>query len=213
MEKSFWHERWEHNQIGFHEGEPNRLLVRHFEALSLKPGARVFLPLCGKTRDIHWLLSKGYRVAGAELSPLAIQQLFGDLDLAPQVSAEGKLDRYQAENIDIFVGDIFDLTADMLGPVDAAYDRAALVALPDDMRGRYAGHVAAITASAPQLLVAFEYDQSRMDGPPFSISQDEVVRRYASTYEMALLERTEVEGGLKGQCEAQEAVWLLSPKR
>ena len=67
MEHFFWHQRWEKNEISFHEGKANANLVRYFTELALAPGARVFLPLCGKTRDITWLLSHGYRVAGAEL--------------------------------------------------------------------------------------------------------------------------------------------------
>jgi hypothetical protein len=49
------------------------LLVPHFKALSLPEGGRVFLPLCGKTLDIHWLLTGGYRVSGAELRKIAIE--------------------------------------------------------------------------------------------------------------------------------------------
>jgi thiopurine S-methyltransferase len=79
MEHSFWHERWESGRIGFHQGKPNKLLLAHFHALGLADRSRVFLPLCGKTRDIAWLLSQGYRVAGAELSELAIRQLFEEL--------------------------------------------------------------------------------------------------------------------------------------
>ena len=79
MEPNFWHERWQQNQLGFHESEANSLLVAHFDALSLAPNSRVFVPLCGKTRDIAWLLSKGHRVVGIELSQLAIEQLFTDL--------------------------------------------------------------------------------------------------------------------------------------
>lgn len=32
---------------------------------------RIFLPLCGKTLDIGWLLERGYRVVGAELRLLS----------------------------------------------------------------------------------------------------------------------------------------------
>ena len=75
MDESFWFQRWESNNIGFHQSEANPLLVNAFTELALAKGRRVFLPLCGKTLDIAWLLSKGYRVAGAELSELAIDQL------------------------------------------------------------------------------------------------------------------------------------------
>lgn len=209
MDANFWHQRWERNDIAFHEKDGNPLLVKHFGALSLPKGARVFLPLCGKTRDIHWLLHNGYRVVGAELSKIAVEQLFTDLGLRPTLSTAGPSRLYSAANIDIFVGDLFDVSRERLGPVDAIYDRAALVALPDTMRGRYAAHLAAITGKAPQLLICFEYDQSVMEGPPFSISDREVKELYGESYALTFLEGVDVPGGLKGKCAAKEKVWLL----
>ncbi|MDT8326998.1 MAG: thiopurine S-methyltransferase [Roseovarius sp.] len=211
MEADFWHTRWESAQIGFHEGEVNRMLAAHLDALSIAPGSRVFLPLCGKTHDIAWLLAKGYRVVGAELSEIAVQQLFDELPLVPEVTQTGPLKRYTAEGIDIFVGDVFDLTPEMLGSVDAVFDRAALVALPEEMRGRYTNHIATVTQRAPQLLVTFEYDQSVMNGPPFSLSQSEVSDRYGAFYEITLLTDAEVQGGLKGVCPAREKALRLMP--
>lgn len=209
MEANFWHSKWEKNEIGFHGDEANPLLVKYFDELSLAAGSRVFLPLCGKTLDIHWLLDKGYRVAGAELSPLAIQQLFAELGVEPTITRVGDLDHYAAEAIDIYVGDIFHLTRDVLGPVDAVYDRAALVALPEAMRHRYAAHLAAFTDQAPQLLICFEYEQDLHAGPPFSIDGAEVHRHYGQMFDVTHLASTDVPGGLKGKCPATESVWLL----
>jgi thiopurine S-methyltransferase len=211
MEADFWHTRWENAQIGFHEGEVNRMLAAHLDTLSIGPGSRIFLPLCGKTRDIAWLLSKGFRVVGAELSEIAVQQLFDELPLMPEVTQTGPLKRYAAKGIDILVGDIFDLTPEVLGPVDAVFDRAALVALPSEMRGRYTHHVATITQRAPQLLVTFEYDQSVMNGPPFSLTESEVRDRYDASYNITLLADADVEGGLKGVCPAREKAMHLIP--
>jgi len=212
MDPEFWHHRWENNQIGFHEGETNALLEAHFGGLGLPGGSRIFLPLCGKTRDIAWLLDQGYRIAGAELSATAIGQLFEELGLTPAVTALGPVQRYSAPGIDIFVGDIFDLTAAALGPVDAVYDRAALVALPDAMRMHYARHLMAITETASQFLICFAYDQGLMEGPPFSVPGGEVRRLYGERYEIINAASKQLPGGLKGQHEATEDVWLLVPK-
>ncbi len=212
MDPDFWHHRWETNQIGFHEGETNALLESYFGRLGLDPGIRIFIPLCGKTRDIAWLLSQGYRVAGAELSATAIRQLFEELGLTPAITAFGSINRYSAPDIDIFVGDVFQMTAEMLGPVDAVYDRAALVALPDDMRNRYARHLMAVTGSAPQFLICFAYDQALTEGPPFSVPAAEVQRLYEDRYEIVNAVSTALPSGLKGQVKATEEVWLLLPK-
>jgi thiopurine S-methyltransferase len=211
IDASFWHERWQKNEIGFHEPKPNPVLVRHFSRLQLRKGARVFVPLCGKTLDIGWLLSRGCRVVGAELSEVAIKQLFAQLRLEPKItkSKRSTLIHYSAKNIDIFVGDIFKVSRKAVGRIDAVYDRAALVALPEDVRKRYTAHLIRLTNAAPQLLVTFAYDQSVMPGPPFSISNTELVVRYAKTYDLVLLSSAPIPGGLKGKYPATENLWLL----
>jgi len=209
IDARFWHEKWEQKDIAFHQSAAHPMLVKHFGALGLTPGNRVFVPLCGKTLDISWLLGQGYRVAGAELSKIAIEELFAQLGVKPAITREGQLERYRANNIDIFVGDIFDLPAEMLGPVDAVYDRAALVAFPDEMRGRYAAHLVEITKEAPQLLISFEYDRTLLDPPPFSVNPAEVKWHYDGKYSLQLLADESIPGRLKGKCPAQEQMWLL----
>lgn len=209
MEASFWHDRWKGNEIAFHQTSANPFLVKYLQRLELSKAARCFLPLCGKTLDIAYLLTQGCRVAGAELSELAVQQLFNELNIEPKITKLANLKRYSADNIDIFVGDIFQISETQLGKVDAVYDRAALVALPETMREQYTSHLLTITQNAPQLLICFEYDQSLLNGPPFSVSHREVQQHYSSTYKLTLLETDDVSGGLKGKCPAQEHIYLL----
>lgn len=213
MDMHFWHRKWETNEIAFHERQANPHLVKYVSALALAPGSRVFLPLCGKTRDIAWLLAQGYRVAGVELSKLAVDQLFAELEVVPEVTQHGTLQHYRAARLDVFVGDMFAMTPALLGPVDAVYDRAALVALPQEMRPRYAALLAALTDRAPQLLISYEYDQSLLPGPPFSIGAGEVAELYLGTldYRATLLGSAEVAGGLKGKIPSRESIWLLQP--
>lgn len=212
MEHNFWLDRWQTNQIGFHLADANPLLVKHFKSLALPAGSRIFIPLCGKTLDIAWLLSQGHRVVGAELVEMAIIQLFDQLGVAPNISTVGELKRYSAHNIDIFVGDIFKIKADMLGTVNAIYDRAALVALPSEMRIQYTAHLKVITQNAPQLLITFEYDQTLVPGPPFSVNAAEVNTHYEDA---TLLESNDLPQGMKGQYPAQEVTWLVgcAPRR
>ena len=209
MDKKFWHQRWEQGEIGFHESQVNPALVDHLGRLNLAKGARLFLPLCGKTLDIAWLLEQGYRIAGVELSPLAINELFQALDLAPEITPVGKLTRYSTANMDIWVGDIFDLSSSMLGAVDAVYDRAALVALPEEMRQRYAVHLVVLTHGAPQLLITYEYDQSLYDGPPFSVCEKELMQHYGNNYQLKQVAHDEIAGGFKGKVVAALSTWLL----
>jgi thiopurine S-methyltransferase len=130
----------------------------------------------------------------------------------PEISAIGEVEQWSAHYLDIFVGDIFALSKKVLGPVDAIYDRAALVAFPQDIRNRYTAHLTEVTGKAPQLLICYDYDQSLMAGPPFSVSNNEVKRHYAAKYDVTLIASTEVSHGLKGKCAARENVWLLKNK-
>ena len=212
MEASFWHQKWERGDIAFHESEANLFLVEHFEKLNPAKGSRVFLPLCGKTRDIAWLLAHDYRVVGAELSELAVNELFKELGLEPEISKVEKLVHYSAKDIDLLVGDIFDVSAEFLGPVNAIYDRAALVALPAGVREQYTSHLMNITDTAPQLLITYEYDQRLIAGPPFSVNADEVKRHYGATYQLNSVESKNVAGGLRGKAASTETAWLLQSR-
>lgn len=212
MDETFWHVKWQRNEIGFHEPRPNPLLTDNFAALRLPAGARVFVPLCGKSRDIHWLLEHGCQVAGIELSPIAVTGLFSELGLAPRISPAGPLVRYEAGHLCIWAGDIFNLTQAELGHVDAVYDRAALIALPAPTRMAYARHLVTITDAAPELLVSMEYDQSRKAGPPFSVDENALQHYYGDTFTLDRVMHEAVPGGLKGICPATESVWIMKPR-
>ena len=211
MEKEFWINKWEVGQIGFHNAKPHPFLIENIARLNLAQGSRIYLPLCGKTLDIAWLLQQGFRVVGVELAKKAIDELFEELQLTPVITVVGKLLHYQANNLDMFVGDVFELDQTLLGPVDAIYDRAALVALPPDTRIEYARHLIASTRQAPQLLVTFEYDQSQMSGPPFSIPEAEVMQHYGEIYEITL--EDQVGEAFRGSFPAIERVWSLKTQQ
>lgn len=213
MEASFWHQIWAEGDIAFHNKKAHPFLIEHLAKLQLVNNSRVFLPLCGKTRDIAWLLSQGYQVVGAELSEFAICELFEELGLQPQVIQEGAFKRYQSPDIDIWVGNIFDIKAADIGQVDAIYDRAALVALPLKMRPLYSAHLITLSQGAAQLLITFEYEQQQLDGPPFSITEPELLTHYAASYHIKRIVNKDVAGGLKGLVSAIETLWLLQKKQ
>lgn len=210
MEASFWHQKWEKNEIGFHELRPHPFLVTFFSFLDLKANARVFVPLCGKSLDMIWLINQGYEVIGVELSPIAVEHFFKENNLAPKISNENNFTIYQADKIKIYIGDFFEFKQEQLGKIDAIYDRAALVALPIEIRSKYTTHLKNISKQAPILLISFEYDQRALSGPPFSISKDELKKHYSKHYRLDLLRENLLEGGLKGKCEAMEQAWHIT---
>lgn len=193
MDKEFWLERWERAEIGFHQGAVNPHLARHWNRLGAAPGSTVFVPLCGKSLDMVWLRKNGHRVVGVELSPLAVEAFFAEQGVSPSTSHSAHFQQCEADGIRILCGDFFDMTqADLDGAV-TVFDRASLVALPPDMRQRYARHMLDILpAGARTLLVAFEYDQSAMGGPPFAVTPEEVHALYGARADVELLERADV---------------------
>lgn len=96
---------------------------------------------------------------------------------------------YRAGAVEIYCGDFFALTAQQLGDCQAFYDRAALIALPDEMRVRYAAHLSVILPAASQgLLVTLDYEQAQMQGPPFAVSDGEVQQLFAGEWRIEALE-------------------------
>jgi thiopurine S-methyltransferase len=180
MEPEFWHQRWESNQIGFHEGQVNAYLARHYAHLGLAPGQTVFVPLCGKSVDLRWLADQGAHVLGVELSPIAVKSFFDEQGLTPRTHKDGAFTVWESGPIRLLCGDYFALTPGRLAGVHAVYDRAALIALPPERRADYIAHLDRLVPGACRiLLVTLEYPQEQMQGPPFSVAEREVHTRFA----------------------------------
>lgn len=216
MEKDFWHERWKRKEIGFHQNETNPYLTRHWQTLHPARGAKVFVPLCGKSRDMLWLREQGHPVLGVELSAIAVQEFFEENGYRPSRDSCGNFERYQADNIQILCGDIFDLKKDDLKEVEAVYDRASMVALPPEMRECYVRHLLEILPPATQmLLLTFDYHQPEMPGPPFAVSVDEVASLYRGRAQISLLAQLDALDSNprfreRGLSRLQENIFLLT---
>ncbi|MHB8453574.1 MAG: thiopurine S-methyltransferase [Acidiferrobacterales bacterium] len=183
MQADFWLERWQNNEIGFHQAEVNLHLQDHWPRLRAPSGGTVFVPLCGKTRDMLWLRAQGYGILGVELSPIAVRDFFAENRLNVQVTASPPFDRWEADGVTLLRGDFFDLTSADMTSVVGVYDRASIIALPPQMRERYVSRLADILpAGVETLLVSMEYPQHEMAGPPFSVSEDAVRELYERQY-------------------------------
>ncbi len=193
MDPDFWHERWQARQIGFHQDEINPYLVRYWPELKPDAGGRVLVPLCGKSRDLIWLLDQGHSVVGIEVSPIAVEAFFAENNMAPTVTREAHFSRWTFDNLELLCGDFFALDRPDIGEIVAVYDRAALIALPADMRPRYASQLAGLSGDASTaLLVTLEYRQDEMNGPPFSVGDAEVQQLFGARYTVERLCSTDV---------------------
>ncbi len=189
MEPDFWLERWEKREIGFHQVDINRFLEQYWSTLELAKDSTVFVPLCGKSKDMRWLAQQGHHVLGVEVSETAVREFFEEWEVKPTCEHKGSFVSYSAKNIEILVGDYFALTAEDVQEVAGVYDRAALVALPPDMRRNYGTSLAEkLPAKTQTLLISFEYRLDARKGPPFSIDVEAVKGLFEATCDISLLD-------------------------
>lgn len=196
MKPEFWLERWSKRQIGFHQREVNALLQAHWASVHVPADARVFVPLCGKSRDMMWLHGRGHAVLGVEFAQVALRDFFAENGLTPRITVQPPFERWEAAGINLWCGDFFDLTAADLEDVGAVYDRASLIALPPDMRRRYVQKMVQILPPrAETLLITLSYPDGKMNGPPFSVTEAEVRNLYAAHFHIDLLDRRDALDG------------------
>ena len=199
VDNDFWFDCWEkNNKLGLNQEAPNATLIKYFSTLSLPKKSRVFVPLCGKSIDMIWLLEQNMEVVGVELSPLAIQAFFEENNLQYTKKTLGEFNLWQAKDrpITLLEGDIFlfestdqsDLELLIPAPFDFVYDRASLIALPTKIRKNYYDLYKSLMGSKSKaLLLTIEYESPKFEGPPFSVPEKEVISSLESVFNINLL--------------------------
>ena len=221
MDSKFWQQRWQDGRIGFHKSNVNPQLTEYFSELAVPISGQVLVPLCGKSVDMVWLANEGYDVVGVELVETAVQAFFVEQKVIPTITEfksatdNAILKRYQGQlagqTITLWAADIFAISAIDIGEINAVYDRAALIALPATMRTDYSAQIVKLSNHVPQLLITLNYDQSKKDGPPFSISQQQLQQYYDTDYKIIELENQSSTLNTASELAVTEQVWLLNP--
>jgi thiopurine S-methyltransferase len=183
MDHEFWRSRWRQKDIGFHQRDVLDLLQKHWAALGTPKAADVLVPLCGKSLDMVWIAEQGHRVIGVELSEIAVDEFFAERGLSPSKERSGNFAVKRAGPYELWCGDIFEMPREALAATAGVYDRAALVAFPPGMQPRYATALCEkLPAKTAMLLVTFDYDQTKMEGPPFAVSREQVDRLFGGSF-------------------------------
>lgn len=212
MDVGFWQNRWDNQQIGFHEAKPNRFLERFGERLG--QGAAL-VPLCGKSRDLDALAARGFEVTGVELIERAVVDFFSERRLSPTREAGAEHEAYVSGPLRVVRGDF--LRCPLTAEYDAVFDRAALIALPPQTRPAYAARTLELLRPGGRvLLVTLEHDAP--SGPPFSVEKGEVAALYGEACELEELLFEDVLADsanlvAKGATRAGERVYLLEKRR
>ena len=218
MEHKFWLDRWEQGDIGFHRDAVHPALEKHWPELGLAARSRVLVPLCGATPDMAWLAAQGHEVIGVELSQLALERFLKEHRVRHITMDEPGFRTYLGGRYQLWCGDFFAIPDDIFASADAVYDRASLVALPPDMRRRYAAQLSErIRPAARMLLVSLDYDATQMNGPPFAVPDDEVATLFAEHFDISRMSNLDVladnEGLRKrGLTALRESVFSLTRK-
>lgn len=248
MQAEFWLEKWDQPKQGWIQQKVNSRLIRYWPSLGLDTAAAVLVPLCGDSIDLDWLVAAGHQVCGAELSQSAIAawgqrhglalEFEGQNDSLSLCTVAGhqsgpyvQLDSTQSRTLDdsharadqvapqFLCGDFLKLQASDLPFVPkAVYDRAALIALPPQMRQLYAAKLEELLpADSRILLITLAYDQQKMKGPPFSVQDDEVESLFSPGFTIEQLGSSggqEIVGNLseRGLDTASESVFLMTRK-
>jgi len=215
MRVNFWIKAWNESNIGFHLSDTHPALEKFWP--SLEAGSSVLVPLCGKSQDLLWLEERGLNVIGVEFVKSAVLDFLRDNELDWKETVQYGHPCYcvSGRNIRIFVTDFIRFADDYSGqPLDSLYDRAALVALPEDMRADYVSACKKLLTAAPRvLLVTMQYEPESMEGPPFSVDPGEVDRLWEG--QLAVAEQVDMLSSMPralatGVQRLDEYFWVLT---
>ena len=188
MEISYWKSRWEKNNIGFHNPEINSYLIEFAEKVLPTKAKTVFVPLCGKTKDMLWLSNLGLSVIGVEAVEIACIHFFEENNLEYTISKSHGFTIYSSGTIQLWCGSFFSLPSKIIASAEFIYDRASIVALPEKLRAKYIKKLIDESKTEVSMMVhAFTYDQNLMSGPPFSVPFEEISTFYAKHFEIKTL--------------------------
>lgn len=193
LDQHYWENRWQQGDIGWHQQSISPSLTRYWSRLELAGNERVLVPFCGKSLDMVWLVEQGHAVLGVEVSTLAIRQFFEENQIDYHTEQHSDGCHYLADNIEIIAADIFNVAKTTLATCTAVYDRAAMVAQTAAQRQHYVAHIyAAMPVGCRALLLVIDYPQTQRQGPPFSVSPDEVSAHFNAGWQQQVLEQNDI---------------------
>jgi len=216
-DNELWQQSWRDRNTAFHQKTVNAHLVRFWSGLGLAAGARIFVPLCGKSLDLVWLAAQGHSVVGVELSPLAVRAFFRENRMQPVRRQQGAFTLWEHGRISILCGDFFQLTAADLGDIAGVFDRAALTALPDDLRAPYLEHLRQIVPAACKILLLTTEEPEAWEtaGQPFAVAE-EIAALYGDAFAIELRHvesafEADPDPAVSRPVRIEQKVYLLSP--
>nr|XP_039260200.1 probable thiopurine S-methyltransferase [Styela clava] len=182
------------------------MLRKHIK--SLLPNAirkRIFLPLCGKSPDIKWLIDEGYEVVGLECSEHAILEFFEENSVEFEKSVSTKDHSFRVytgktANVVIYEGDYFKFNSDIAGGLfDAVWDSASLNTIELASRKPYVEIMRSVLdKQAKYMLSAMYFGEKRTwINNPFDITDADMTELFGEYFTWDKVDEDDSEWGLE----------------
>ena len=181
-QKTNWAKSWREGKTGFHLSHPNPNLEKYAHILA--DCKKILFPLCGKTLDMHYMHHKGHHCIGVERVEKAIQSFFAEWDVIPKQNNH----IYQHQQITIHHQNIFAVHAENIPNIDGIFDRAALIALPIEIRQQYANHLLSfLPAGGKILMITIDMPRPQEQGPPFLVRKEAIPTLFSAASDVSCL--------------------------
>lgn len=204
----FWIENcWSQGRTPWHLTKPHDFLIKHLHRLlngRKVSDCNILVPLCGKSVDLIWLKDQGFKqIIGVEGVRTAIQDFSSEsgISLKETVLQGMDIPSFESEDgrLKIILTDFFKLDHPSVNAsVDCVWDRGSLVAILPEHRPQYTASIQRLLrkeSSWRYLAAITEYDKSHMEGPPHSITHEELKGIFGLFADAEVIEVADVSSG------------------
>lgn len=190
-----WSNRWLEGRAGWHLDGVHKMLAKYFEKLvDGRSNLKIFVPLCGKAKDMKWMFDQGHQIVGVEFDERVVRELFHENQLTlADVKEMGGMKLFSSTDgrFKVYQGDFFLFKKEFEPEcMNGIWDRGSLVAINVSDRERYASIILSVMApNCRYLLDTLEYDVSEYVGVPHCVTDPEIHALYESHCGIDRLER------------------------
>lgn len=190
-----WSNRWREGRAGWNLDGVHKMLAKHFEkVVNGRTDLKIFVPLCGKAKDMKWMFDQGHRIVGVEYDEQVVRELFVENGLElDKVKEMGGLKLFSSLDgrFKVYQGDFFLFKSEYESePMNGIWDRGSLVAVNVADREKYASIILSVMApDCRYLLDTLEYDVSEYVGVPHCVTDQDIHGLYHSKCDIERLER------------------------
>ena len=157
----------------------------------------IFLPLCGRSPDMIWLVSQGHRVTGVEWLESVIQQFFTENNLEYEIKTDVNVGKdkslvYSAKTIPItiYCCDMFSVTSEVVDKFDCILDVGSMASQPPVVYNEYSAICRTMLKPKGSILLStFNFDQPLRKHPPFACPLEEIQNTYGVEFDVVLAQK------------------------